>query len=655
MSTKDKNNEFMANNSRISKNSAFSFAFYFVKLALCTAVVLALPLQALAATTAKDWTMSSSLTKSDKDSENRLSFNIQRCRDLFDISTEELTLIFSLNAQALPSANAQFSIKFAKNHESCDKNSLERGSDACELIIEKQSLKTSTSPIEVRKAVNSLSSAETADACAGLEESSYLYLIVNEPRIDGTEQIYTVTYTLDFRSTRPPAPTAISAQAGESTISVSWTAAPNTTEYTIYYCPEGSTMSSGQAPETLSGCKSITSAKTSATIKSNLAANTNYLICVVSNDKAGNQSLIGEVVTVSTKDSDDFWESYLKENQDSEGGFCFIATAAWGTPQEPHVATLRKFRDEKLMKTHLGRAFVKKYYELSPPLAIAIRNNPALAAFTRLALWPAVALASLSLYAPIGAPIALGFALLLCAAFIAYRRKSAATMALLAAICASAVAAPQNAIADESHVNMMIELKAGPYTPTELGAAFDTHFDGKTGYLVEAEYDYQLYRGIGSLGIGFHLGYGAIKGNAVDSAGEPSVDETAISWLPLRISLVYRMDWLWLNLNIPFTFYGKIGFDYVFWWVTDGSGQVANAGGQSGAGGTFGWHGVAGAAFVLDWLAPGMAKSFDVEWGVNNSYIFAEFLYADINNFGTKKSLNLKDKATFLVGLALEF
>lgn len=630
-----------------------------IKWLLCSVFLMMLPLQATAATKANDWTLSTSLSSSDKDTATSINFNIARCRELFAISTQELTLVLSLKSGALPGSKAEFAVKYARNHEKCDKSSLEQADDSCELISAKRSLTLATSPFEIIRSVSSLSSATSAEACESLQESSYLYLIVNEPTTTGSNNIYTVTYTFDFRSSRPVAPTGLSATAGESSIKVNWTAVDDTALYNVYYCPEGSTMTVGQAPETLSGCKSITSAKNSASIKSNLKANTNYFVGVVSTDKSGNESLLAEVVTVSTKNSDDFWESYKKENQDTEGGFCFIATAAWGSTQEPHVAVLRKFRDQRLMNTSLGRAFVQRYYELSPPLALYIQHHPTARSITRTLLWPVFGVAILSLYAPQGTALALFLILGLLVCLFVYRRgrrfKSAtASAAILLALIFMGVA-PSNASADESPVDMMFEFKAGPYTPDQLGAAFDKHFEGKTGYLIEAEYDYQFYRDIGSLGAGLHLGYGSVSGKAIDESGTESVDETSISWLPIRLSLVYRMDWLWLNLNIPLTVYGKIGFDYVVWWVSDGSGSIAEAGGESGSGGTFGWHGVVGVAFVLDWISPGMAKSFDVEWGVNNSYIFAEFVYADISNFRTNKGLNLTDSATFLVGLAIEF
>jgi|GEM_PF-3213479 len=66
---------------------------------------------------------------------------------------------------------------------------------------------------------------------------------------------------------------------------------------------------------------------------------------------------------------------------------CFIATAAYGSPLDPHLDTLRWFRDYILLVSNSGRSFVKAYYQLSPPIAAYIAESPILRAMTRTALW----------------------------------------------------------------------------------------------------------------------------------------------------------------------------------------------------------------------------------------------------------------------------
>jgi len=69
---------------------------------------------------------------------------------------------------------------------------------------------------------------------------------------------------------------------------------------------------------------------------------------------------------------------------------CFIATAAYGSPLEPHVTVLREFRDRYLQRTALGRAFIGFYYRHSPPLAAIIAEHDWLRLLVRMLLTPLV-------------------------------------------------------------------------------------------------------------------------------------------------------------------------------------------------------------------------------------------------------------------------
>ena len=66
-----------------------------------------------------------------------------------------------------------------------------------------------------------------------------------------------------------------------------------------------------------------------------------------------------------------------------DSGGCFIATAAYGTPSAHEIDILRQFRDECLLETAAGRAFVAAYYRTSPPIADFIAEHEALRPFVR--------------------------------------------------------------------------------------------------------------------------------------------------------------------------------------------------------------------------------------------------------------------------------
>lgn len=60
----------------------------------------------------------------------------------------------------------------------------------------------------------------------------------------------------------------------------------------------------------------------------------------------------------------DFWGGYSHDDDDA----CYVATAVYGSYDCPEVWTLRRFRDQTLKASRLGRLFIKAYYRTSPAL-----------------------------------------------------------------------------------------------------------------------------------------------------------------------------------------------------------------------------------------------------------------------------------------------
>ena len=80
------------------------------------------------------------------------------------------------------------------------------------------------------------------------------------------------------------------------------------------------------------------------------------------------------------------------ESTDVENGGCLIATAAFGSEMAPQVQLLREIRDDTVLKTESGSAFMTKfnnfYYLFSPTIADYERENPLFKESVKLLLTP---------------------------------------------------------------------------------------------------------------------------------------------------------------------------------------------------------------------------------------------------------------------------
>jgi hypothetical protein len=229
------------------------------------------------------------------------------------------------------------------------------------------------------------------------------------------------------------------------------------------------------------------------------------------------------------------------------------------------------------------------------------------------------------------------------------------TLALLAGL-----SAPARGEVVRTPINWQVEIKFGPYK-----AAIDEEFSGSANPFSDiygdssvlmgiAEVDFQFWRGVGSLAVGGSIGYARDIGTSIiQGTNTKSNDETSFNVVPMQLSLIYHFDYLAERYSVPLVPFVKVGLDYWVWWFRDASDEVAQVGGSDGQGGTFGWHWSAGLKILLDWIDSDTATSFDNEFGVNNSYIFAEFLWADVDDFGASDSLRVGDH-TFFFGLSFE-
>ena len=220
-----------------------------------------------------------------------------------------------------------------------------------------------------------------------------------------------------------------------------------------------------------------------------------------------------------------------------------------------------------------------------------------------------------------------------------------------------------------------VEIKFGPYkpavddNPSLSGTPYKDVFKDKTLLLTTLEFDWQFVHPPGvSFGLGFSVGFmQAYAKSSIAETGAESVDYTVLNVMPFTLQLVTRIDALADFVSVPLVPYFKIGFNWYLWWILGGGDtasytwedQNGTTHKEEGRGGTLGWQLSPGLAIRLDGFDKKSARTFDNELGINHSYLFVEFLWAFVNQFGNDDHMNLSTDTfgggTVLGGLALEF
>ena len=89
----------------------------------------------------------------------------------------------------------------------------------------------------------------------------------------------------------------------------------------------------------------------------------------------------------------------LPQESSEEGGGCLIATATYGSEMSQQVQQLRELRDNQLLQTKSGAAFMSTfndiYYSFSPTIADYERENPYFKEAVKLAITPMISSLSL--------------------------------------------------------------------------------------------------------------------------------------------------------------------------------------------------------------------------------------------------------------------
>ena len=106
------------------------------------------------------------------------------------------------------------------------------------------------------------------------------------------------------------------------------------------------------------------------------------------------ETVVVEEVVEETVVVEEVVEETVVATQESseEGGGCLIATAAYGSELAPQVQMLREIRDNQLMNTESGSAFMttfnELYYSFSPYIADMERESPVFKEIVKAGLTP---------------------------------------------------------------------------------------------------------------------------------------------------------------------------------------------------------------------------------------------------------------------------
>jgi hypothetical protein len=202
-----------------------------------------------------------------------------------------------------------------------------------------------------------------------------------------------------------------------------------------------------------------------------------------------------------------------------------------------------------------------------------------------------------------------------------------------------------------------VSLMLGGYTPdVDAGLSqvpYQDSFGKGNMLLFQLEVDHFLYQGIGTFGVGASIGYGEKYGFAHDTqTGAASAERIALKLVPLRLLALYRFDYAAFHWHVPLVPYVKVALGFTPWWALKG-GNVEYYQGKRGAGGEWGFGLTGGLAFELDVLQPRLAKDLQADTGIDHTYLFAEYRYERIDDWG-KGGLNLSDNH-WMFGLAFDF
>jgi len=375
-----------------------------------------------------------------------------------------------------------------------------------------------------------------------------------------------------------------------------------------------------------------------------------YKVDVYAEDLAGNfdeNATIG--VDASAVTTFGFWSNYVSKGGKDDGGFCFVATACFGSYFHPAVELLRNFRDFFLSSFALGRSFIGAYYRYGSYPAEIIKGSPLLRSVSRTALMPLIA-AAWFITDPAGRLFGALWLTLMLFILLKPRKRGVAVIFLFLALVLGAndlQAKPR-----KHSIHGEFSFTSSFYYPQEIDSEFSAGQPFKDiagselrylpsltyGFAVPVAEKYIRWSFVGG------IGYTRFKGRALQSDGTRTKDRTTMHFIPLMAETKLRPVY-----SFPLYPVVSIGLDYFTWWVRD-KGKTTQSGG------TFGFHGTVGLKISLNWIDPSSAKKM-ADGGITDTALFVDYRFEKIDDFGKSKSFDLSDmsKHRFEFGIVFEF
>jgi len=308
--------------------------------------------------------------------------NIADCK----VYSGSLEIMWSLDWT--PADGTKWGVKMSLPGGTCSATEFSELGDSCyqEMIQHETDLESATS----NTFTVPLDPLMGGDCNAGTEKTTIIYVIIDEAGVFSDQQIQ---FEVDLA--RPTAPELDEPTEGDSNVEVKWTDEANDAETDIRYRVYWSDSKfDDDSKDTDSVDSSDPVTGTSYKVE-DLTNELEYWFGVSAIDEHDNESPLSVVSSAMPIEAYDFFEYYKDGGAggSEEGGFCFIATAAWGSYMARDVMTLRTFRDQYLLTWWPGRLMVDAYYATSPPIARAVAGNDSTRAWVRAVLWPLVQVA----------------------------------------------------------------------------------------------------------------------------------------------------------------------------------------------------------------------------------------------------------------------